>query len=206
MNGPILVADGEQNVYTMMKQTLSALNVPIQRAVNGEEALQLLASASGESMYSIVFLDLKLPGMDGLEVLRQIRRDWPGVRVVIVSAYGSVENVAEAMKLGAVDFLEKPFTPSELLDLASLILERQTLESSEAIRFQEWKELMNQPVSSHSEACAREIICRATATGPGRTDAFRLLAALFELGFRRLDEIQGMPVHREAPEPFIENE
>lgn len=197
----ILVVDGEQNVRTMMTQALEPLDIPVQTAINGEDALKKMEITP----FSVVFLDLKMPGMDGLKVLRHIQQEHPGVRVVIVSAHGSVESVAEAMKLGAVDFLEKPFTPTEVRDLATQILEREVLETSQTIHFSDWTPLMQQPVSDRSIACARDIVCRAMSTGPSRAEAYSLLASLFEVGFQRLDEMGQLPKVKPT-EPFIEGE
>jgi Response regulator containing CheY-like receiver, AAA-type ATPase, and DNA-binding domains len=207
MNGRmILIADGEPNVHTMMNQALTPLKVQVLHAMNGEDALRRIAEKPDGDEIAVVFLGLKLPGMDGLAVLRQIRREWPDVRVVIVSAHGSVETVAEAMKLGAADFLEKPFTPREVLDLAAQLLERRVLEATVNIDFSEWADFMCQSVSTRSEACAQEIVRLAMSTGTGRGDAYTLLAALFENGFRRLAEIREMPVSFPSPEPFIEGQ
>ena len=74
--------------------------------------------------FSLILLDLKMPGMDGVEVLRQVVQLRPDVRVIIVSAHGTVENAVEAIKLGAVDFIQKPFTIEELSQRISEILDK----------------------------------------------------------------------------------
>jgi DNA-binding NtrC family response regulator len=103
----ILVVDDEKNIRLTMSQSLEVLEIPVQTAVNGEEALQKLQ----EGTFALVFLDLKMPGMDGMEVLRRIKSNWPKIRVVIITAHGTIQSAVEAMKLGAVDFLQKPFSP-----------------------------------------------------------------------------------------------
>ena len=89
--------------------------MPVQTAGDGEEALQKLQ----DSDFSLVLLDLKLPGMDGLEVLRRIRESRPKTRVIMITAHGTIDYAVEAMKLGAVDFLRKPFSPGEIRTLVS---------------------------------------------------------------------------------------
>ena len=106
-NNAILVVDDEKNIRLTLSQSLEPLGIPVQTAANGEEALQKLR----EGQFGLVFLDLKMPGMDGMDVLRRIKDDWPSVRVIIITAYGTIESAVEAMKLGAVDFVQKPFSP-----------------------------------------------------------------------------------------------
>ena len=100
-----------------LSQSLEPLEIPVQTAVNGEEALQKLQKGP----FGLVFLDLKMPGMDGMEVLRQIKEDWPKTRVIIITAHGTIESAVEAMKLGAVDFIQKPFSPREIRELATRV-------------------------------------------------------------------------------------
>jgi DNA-binding NtrC family response regulator len=68
--------------------------------------------------YDLVILDLKLPKRSGIEVLRSIKEQYPDVPVVMVSGYASIESAVEATKLGALDFIPKPFTPEELTKVA----------------------------------------------------------------------------------------
>ncbi|MBE0616331.1 MAG: response regulator, partial [Proteobacteria bacterium] len=103
----VLVVDDEKNIRLTLTQSLRALEVETDTAVNGEEALAKL----GQAAYDLLLLDLKMPGMDGMEVLRRTRETLPELPVVILTAYGTVASAVEAMKLGAVDFLQKPFSP-----------------------------------------------------------------------------------------------
>jgi DNA-binding NtrC family response regulator len=120
----ILIVDDEKNIRLTIFQSLEPLEIPIRTAVNGEEALQKLR----EEAFGLVFLDLKMPGMDGMGVLRRIKENWPTTRVIIITAHGTIETAVEAMKLGAVDFIQKPFSPGEIRELATLVLEREALE------------------------------------------------------------------------------
>ncbi|MCU0613413.1 MAG: response regulator [Candidatus Eisenbacteria bacterium] len=106
----ILVVDDEQNIRLTISRALEPLGLPVQTAVNGEEALKMLGSAG----YSLVILDLRMPGMDGMAVLRRIRDGWPRTRVIIVTAHGTIDFAVEAMKLGAADFVQKPVSPAEI--------------------------------------------------------------------------------------------
>ena len=109
----ILVLDDEKNIRLTVKRCLESPEVLIEDAINGEEALIKLS----ESVFDLLLLDLKLPGMDGMEILRQVRKLYPDMKVIIISAHGSIQTAVEAMKEGAVDFLEKPFAPNDIRQL-----------------------------------------------------------------------------------------
>ena len=112
--------DDEKNIRLTVSQALERLDLEIDGAVNGEEALEKI-KANG---YELVLLDLKMPGIDGMEVLRQVREFDRKLKVLIITAHGTVENAVEAMKLGAVDFIQKPFTPDEIRQFVSQALAR----------------------------------------------------------------------------------
>ncbi len=173
----ILVVDDERNIRMTMSQSLEPLGLPVLTAVNGEEALGLLRA----SPCAMVFLDLKLPGMDGLEVLRRIGVEWPGVRVIIITAHGTVATAVEAMKLGAVDFLQKPFTPGEIRELARTILEREALHEGNATDYRSLIELAKRHITNRDFSHARETVHQAVAMDPAQAEAYNLLGALSEI-------------------------
>jgi DNA-binding response OmpR family regulator len=116
----VLVVDDEKNIRLTVAQSIESLGLQIDSAVNGEEALEKLRGGG----YRLMLLDLKLPGMDGMEVLRQVRSFDKNLQVLIITAYGTVDNAVEAMKLGAVDFIQKPFTPDEIRAVVATALSR----------------------------------------------------------------------------------
>ena len=69
-----------------------------------------------------------MPGMDGMEVLRQVREIRPDIRIIMITAYGTIELAVEAMKMGAVDFIQKPFSPEEIRELVSRVMDREKLD------------------------------------------------------------------------------
>jgi DNA-binding NtrC family response regulator len=80
-----------------------------------QEALELLSSQT----LDVILLDLKLPGISGLEVLRTLKTEKRPERILIISAHGTIETAVQAMKLGAADFIEKPFTPDDIRQLVN---------------------------------------------------------------------------------------
>ena len=107
-NPNVLIVDDEKNIRLTLSSTLEAFNIASDTARSGKEALQKLA----EKSFQLMLLDLKLPDMDGLEVLRLVTDKYPDLKVIIMTAYGSIEAAVEAMKTGALDFLQKPLEPN----------------------------------------------------------------------------------------------
>ena len=116
----ILIVDDEPNVRLMFRTTLEASRYDVSTAVDGEAALKSLEHFPAD----LVLLDLQMPGMGGMEVLRRLRDAGNDVPVVIVTAHGSIPDAVDAMKLGAIDFLSKPLTPDVLRRVVSEVIER----------------------------------------------------------------------------------
>jgi len=110
---PILLVEDDADLREAVSETLSMAGYPVDEAGNGEEALVKL----GARAYSMVISDVNMPRMDGFQLLRKMAGEWPQMPVVIVTAYGNVENAVQAIRNGAVDFLEKPFSIEKLLEV-----------------------------------------------------------------------------------------
>jgi DNA-binding NtrC family response regulator len=117
----ILVVDDERNIRNNLTMVLESAGYKVDASGDGEDAL----TKCKERHYDIAFVDIQMPKMGGLELLRYLHTLRPRMAVVILTAYGTASRVVEAMKLGAVDFLEKPFDPKILLLLCEEILQRQ---------------------------------------------------------------------------------
>ena len=109
--GKILVVDDEDIVRTSCSRTLSPEGYEVKLAKNGSEGLKM----AREDKFDLVLTDLKMPDMDGIEVLRIIKEQWPETEVIIVTGYQTVDTAVKAIKLGAYDYIEKPFTPDALI-------------------------------------------------------------------------------------------
>ncbi|WP_099190306.1 response regulator [Tepidibacter mesophilus] len=123
MNKKILIVDDEKNIRTTLKYCLQEENYDISIAINGEEGLDKIQSEK----FDLVLLDIQMPGLTGMQVLQKVRQQQNKVDVIIMTAYGTVEKAVEAMKLGAVDFIGKPFTPEEIRILVKDVLNRENL-------------------------------------------------------------------------------
>ncbi len=100
----ILVVDDEKSIRITLRMILEYSNYTVQEAANGTEAL----SSARKRRPDLVLLDIKMPGMDGMEVLESLHQDYPDLPIIILSGHGSVQTAVQAVKIGAFDFLEKP--------------------------------------------------------------------------------------------------
>ena len=104
------MVDDEPNVLSVLKRTFTGDDYDIHAAPSGREALELLRDVRIDG----ALIDLIMPGMDGLTLLKEIRKDYPHIMTIMLTGYGGVKEAVEAIRLGAVDFLEKPFEPEKL--------------------------------------------------------------------------------------------
>jgi two-component system NtrC family sensor kinase len=107
----ILVIDDEPIVRTSCERTLAPEGYDVTSAASGKEGLEMLEKET----FGLVLLDLKMPDMDGIEVLDNIKNKWPDTKVVMVTGYSTVDTAVQALRFGAFNFIEKPFTPDTLL-------------------------------------------------------------------------------------------
>lgn len=120
---PVLVVDDEQDIREGVERILSRQGCQVSQAADGRQCLEML----DKQLVSLVLLDLKMPGMDGLEVLGHIKQSWPEMMVIVITGFATVEMAIEAMKLGAYDFIPKPFKPDHLRLTVGRALERKRL-------------------------------------------------------------------------------
>jgi len=114
----ILAVDDEPVVLDSFRKILVLAGFSVDTVESGPEALTLLRSHP----YDFLFTDLKMPGMDGVEVVNSARHLRPDLDVVVITGYGTVETAVETMQFGAVDYVQKPFTEEELVALAKRLL------------------------------------------------------------------------------------
>lgn len=126
MNNNFLIhlIDDEPIIHDVLGQLLASEGYHVEISSSGEEALEKFK----EQRFDLILLDLLMPGMDGLEVLRHIKRIDPEALVIIITAYASVESALTAMKMGAYDYIQKPFKNDELLMTIARALEHRQLQ------------------------------------------------------------------------------
>ena len=119
MDKTILVVDDEAGIRSSVRGVLADEGYRVLEAEDGRGALQLIASEHPR----LVILDIWMPEMDGIELLRHIRDSHPGTPVIVISGHGNIETAVTATKLGAFDFIEKPFSLDGLLHVVDRALE-----------------------------------------------------------------------------------
>ncbi|MCK4930635.1 MAG: sigma-54-dependent Fis family transcriptional regulator, partial [Candidatus Aminicenantes bacterium] len=152
----ILVVDDEENIRKSLKMILEYEGYTFLEAPDGEDALDIVEETIG---LDLIFLDIKLPGMDGLEVLAEIKKKPYSPEVIMISGHGTIQTAVEATKLGAYDFIEKPLHRERVLisirnalsqnklirecqDLRKKAEKRQEFIGEHALVKQLWKEIL----------------------------------------------------------------
>jgi DNA-binding NtrC family response regulator len=119
----IMIVDDEEAMRESLSAWLVKEGYPTITADSGAQALSFLA----EGEYDLLLVDMKMPGMDGLELLHRVREEYSQVLVIMITAYGSIENAVEAMKNGASDYLLKPFDPEQLIMMIEKVLKHRAV-------------------------------------------------------------------------------
>lgn len=119
----ILVVDDDRMIRDACERILQRMGCDVAKATQGEEALNTLK----EGTFSVVLLDLMMPGLDGFKVLNLIRQFWPDVLVIVITGYATIETAIEAMKKGAYAFIPKPFEGDQLRTVVGRAIERKRL-------------------------------------------------------------------------------
>ncbi len=161
----ILIADDQKNMRTSLAMMLRRAGHDVAEAKDGDDACE----AIDDEAYDLVLTDLRMGDVTGIDVLRHTRENSPQTEVIVMTAYGTIESAVEAMKLGAWDYIQKPFTEDELLVKIDKALERRWLTGEVSLLTQEFKERYKfENVVGRSRA-VREILTRIIKIAPTDT-------------------------------------
>ncbi len=153
----VLIVDDEQVICDLLCKGLSERDYQCAAALDGNEALTKLAAQD----FDVVLLDIRLPGMSGIEVLRKLWLNHSNTVIIMITAVNDVDTAVEAMRLGASDYIVKPFTPDEINDRILAVLEsRQAADkpSTEMDAITHGIEVKLDPFSSYSEMVTQRTI------------------------------------------------
>jgi FixJ family two-component response regulator len=178
MNKRILIVDDEANVRLTFRIALEGEDCEITEAGSGEKALEVLA----DQPFALAILDMRLPGIDGLELLAKMRESGIKVPAMFVTAYGDVPNAVKAMKLGAIDFLGKPLRPDDLRNIVAEIIKRHAPPNDRpAETFSAHIVAAKRCLNLRAFAKARLHLVKALELNPNSVEAFNLAGVLAEI-------------------------
>lgn len=178
MSAHILVVDDERNVRLMYRTALESA-YQVDEAESGQKALELFVA----HQYDLAILDLRMPEMTGLELLEKMHDGNVNTPAVIITAFGDVPNAVNAMKLGAIDFLQKPLTPDQLRAVVNDILVRHSAaESPEAPRdFDYYLRCAKRAVNLREFVSAKRNLIKALELNPDSPQALNLAGVMLEM-------------------------
>ena len=122
----VLVVDDEKNICDLLKQAIETTGCSVQTACDGKAALEY----AKETQYDAIFLDIKMPGMNGVEVLKHLRQTQTNAAFVMITGYASSDLVDESLSSGAFLCLSKPFGIAQVLDVIRTVKEEKTMLSA----------------------------------------------------------------------------
>jgi len=166
MSIKILVAEDDPDISEVLCDRLKAKGYEVTQARDGQEALDAL----GQKIPDLVFLDIQMPRLSGIEALTRIKAQWPDLPVIIMTAYGTIGLAVEAMKVGAADFLTKPFNPDQLDTVITKAMERKQVAN-------EVERLLGE-ISHDMKNLLMPVVCGTDLLGTELGDLFKRLPVM----------------------------
>jgi two-component system, NtrC family, response regulator HydG len=192
----LLVVDDQRNMRTTLGMMLRGAGYEVDEASDGEQGCERGAAGA----YDLILTDLRMGQKDGIDLLRTVKEAQPMTEVIVMTAYGTIESAVEAMRLGAYDYIQKPFTEQELLVKIGRALERRRLEGEVAFLATEFRDRYKfENIIGRSQA-VREVLGRVIRIAP--TDAIVLITGESGTG----KELIAKAIHansRRAQRPFV---
>src|SRR5271170_5489148 len=192
----ILIVDDQRNMRTTPAMMLRGAGYEVEEAVDGEQGCEKGSSGA----YDLVLTDLRMGQKDGIELLRAVKESQPMTEVIVMTAYGTIESAVEAMRLGAYDYIQKPFTEQELLVKISRALESRRLQGEVAFLATEFRDRYKfENIIGRSQS-VREVLGRIIRIAP--TDAIVLITGESGTG----KELIAKAIHansKRAERPFV---
>ena len=165
----LLIVDDQRNMRTTLAMMLRGAGFEVDEAQNGEEG----SERGGGGAYDVVLTDLRMGSKDGIDVLRAVKTAQPMTEVIVMTAYGTIESAVEAMRFGAFDYIQKPFTEQELLVKVGKALDNRRLASEVALLAVEFKDRYKFENIVGRSRSVREVLGRIVRIAP--TDAIVLI-------------------------------
>lgn len=176
MSKRILIVDDEKNIRMTLKHCLREQKYDLDIAINGDEALSKIKS----NEYDLVLLDIKMPGLSGMDVLKRLRESGNNTNIIMMTAYGTIERAVEAMKLNAIDFISKPFSPDEIRSIVKDVLSREDLVEEHLDNFKDFIQFSRKCILDKQYEKAKAYLKKAIVMGEESPEPYNLLGVLYE--------------------------
>jgi two-component system, NtrC family, response regulator HydG len=194
--GKILVVDDQRNMRTTLGMMLRGASHEVEEAADGSQG----AERGSKDAFDVVITDLRMGQMTGIDVLRAVKEAQVNTEVIVMTAFGTIESAVEAMRLGAFDYIQKPFTEQELLVKVDRALERRRLSGQVSLLASEFREKYRFENIIGRSSAVRDVLSRIVRIAP--TDATVLITGESGTG----KEMVAKAVHansRRSSQPFV---
>jgi two-component system response regulator HydG len=194
--GRVLVVDDQRNMRRTLAMMLRGVRYDVEEAESGERGAELGRTGA----YDVVLTDLRMGGKDGIGVLREIKQAHPLTEVIVMTAYGTIESAVEAMRLGASDYVQKPFTEEEILVKVERALATRKLHGQVQVFAQEFKEKYHFDKIIGRSQPIRDVLLRVVKVAP--SDAIVLITGESGTG----KELVARAIHansKRSQQPFV---
>ena len=153
----VLVVDDEDNIRAILKRTLEKEGFKVIEASNGNDALEAVRKHD----IRVVILDIRMPGLSGLEVLEEISAYRPDVGVIMATAVDDIQTAVDTMKIGAYDYIQKPFSPEDVVEKVRKAAQKMDLKRREGMRLSQIQDKLSEQ-SQQLAAQFRELLAALT--------------------------------------------
>lgn len=176
MNERILVVDDEKNIRLMISKCMLSEGYEVDIAEDGTQGIEMFQ----KSGYDVVLLDMKMPGLSGMDVLKIIKDCKESIPVIMMTAFGTIESAVEAMKLGAVDYIRKPFTPDIIRSEVREVLDRMRLNAADTEDFTACLQYAKKCIIVKDYDNARKYLMKSLSFDTDKAEVFNILGVLDE--------------------------
>lgn len=176
MSYRVLVIDDEKNIRMILAKCLSYEGYIVDTAEDGKSGIEKFKNGK----YDIVLLDMKMPGLTGIDVLKELKKMDKSISVVMMTAFGTIESAVESMQLGAVDYIKKPFTPDIIRAEVKSVLGRLKLIPADTDDFNACLQYAKKCIINKEFEDARKYLMKALSFDTDKAEVYNLLGVLSE--------------------------
>jgi DNA-binding NtrC family response regulator len=177
MSAKILIIDDTKNIRLLTTKALSAEGYEVDSADSGAEGIKYFCN----NKYDLVMLDIRMPNLSGTEVLKKLKEIDEKIPVIIITAFPTVKNAVDCIKLGAIDYLRKPFTAEKIKQIVNTIIERKELTVDMVDSYETYIEYAKKCINEKNFEETVEYLRKAIAVNIETAEPFNILGSIFEL-------------------------